>query len=117
MLFRSLFSNSGRPPVTDDAGIQFVKDITVDASQGGTSELIAVSATNAQSEAISSGVAIVTPRVDVYMRQGADPEATADGSDQLLLANVAYRVKLTPGNKLAFKAASDAGNVHLTPAA
>ncbi len=58
---------------------------------------------------------IVTPTVDVFLRQGTNPTALSTGVDQILLANNMYRVgPIARGNRLAFISAS-AGSVYLTP--
>lgn len=49
------------------------------------------------------------------MRQGSNPTAVSDGTDQILPANNWVRLEnLTIGNKLAFKTASGSGTVYLT---
>jgi hypothetical protein len=88
------------------------------ASTGGTSEKVAISTANARSSVIASRIAMVTPDVDCFVRQGlATPTAVSDGTDQLLLAGNTYRLGVTPGNKLAFITATGTGFVYITPGA
>lgn len=102
----------------------YTSELSLAVDTGGLSQAVSVSSTSAQSAAISavtvvSGEAYVvaTPTVDVFVRQGVSPTAVADGTDQFLMANVAYRLLVTPGNKLAFKTSGSSGTVYLTPKA
>lgn len=91
---------------------------SLDTTTGGTSQVVAVSsAASAASTVINSTYAIVSPTVDIAIRQGAAPVAVNDGTDQVLFGGAHYRVTLTSGNKLGFKAMSSSGNVYITPGA
>ena len=82
---------------------------------GGESAAISISTTSAQTSVIKSTTAVVYATVECWLRQGANPTALSDGTDQYLPAGVQMRmVDITPGNKLAFKAASS-GTVYITP--
>lgn len=93
-------------------------DVNVIALTGGQSQKVDISSTSAQSAAITAGWALVTPSTDCFMRQGADPTAASDGTDQILLGGNTYRVVgIAAGNKLAFKTTSATGSVYITPGA
>ena len=102
----------------------YTPELSLIVDTGGLSQAVSVSGTSAQSAAISavntvSGEAYVvcTSTVDVFVRQDVNPTAVADGTDQFLLANVAYRLLVKPGNKLAFKTSGSSGTVYITPKA
>jgi len=91
-----------------------VKQQMLVANAGGKSQAVSVSTTSAQSAAISEGVVNVYSTVDVFFRQGVNPTALSDGTDQFLPAGLLITISgITVGNKLAFKAASS-GTVYLT---
>jgi hypothetical protein len=90
-------------------------ELSLKATAGGDSQGVAISTVSAASAAINAVMAVVTPSVDCFMRQGAAPVALADGTDQFLVGGLPYRVSLTAGNKLAFKTASGTGTVYITP--
>lgn len=104
-----------------------IREISMAVSTGGTSQKVAISGTSAQSTALSSQTlsapnsaggldVICTVDVDCFVRQGSNPTAVADGTDQLLLGGNTYRLSgIANGNKLAFITASGAGNAYLTP--
>ena len=84
---------------------------------GGTSYAISISATSAQSAAILNDNAVAYSTVDCWIRQGTNPTALANGTDQFLPGLVQMRlVDIEPGNKIAF-VAGGAGTVYLTPGA
>lgn len=83
----------------------------------GKSQKIAVSTTSAQSAAINASTCSIYTDVDCYIRQGANPTALADGTDQFVPAGTFVRLTgLATGNKLAIIATAS-GTVHLTPGA
>lgn len=86
------------------------------ARSGGESQAVAISATSAQSSAIASGAVDVYATVECFFRQGPNPTALSDGTDQFLPATKLTRVLLEKGNKLAFKTTAAAGTAYLTPA-
>lgn len=88
--------------------------------EGGQSSTLAISTTSAQSAAFAfpaapAGYVLITVDVNCFVRQGTNPTALSDGTDQILLANNTYRAFVNNGNKLAFKTASGTGNVYMTP--
>lgn len=94
-----------------------VQEISIVVDDGGRSQAISISSTSAQSAVINTNSVLVTPTVDVFVRQGANPTALSDGTDILLLASTSYRLAVTPGKKLAFKTSSATGTVYLTQGA
>ncbi len=89
---------------------------SLSAMTGGQSQSVAISTTSAQSAAITTGSAVVTPSVDCFFRQGVSPTALSNGTDQFLLANNTYRISdIVSGNLLAFITASGTGTVYITP--
>jgi hypothetical protein len=83
---------------------------------GGQSQKVTVTAASAQSSAITTDKINIYADVDCFVRQGTDPTALADGTDQIIPAGVMLRgYEITSGNKLAFIAVSTSGNVYLTP--
>jgi hypothetical protein len=104
--------------------MSYVRELSFVASQGGTSQKVAVTTSNTQSTALSRRdeigqtadvYVLVTPDVACFFRQGSNPTAVSDGTDQYLAATVTYRVRVTGGNKLAFITGTGSGNVYLTP--
>lgn len=88
--------------------------------EGGQSSSVAISTTSAQSAALSfpaaqAGYVLVTTDTNCFVRQGTNPTALSNGTDQILLANQTYRCWVNSGNKLAFITASGTGTVYLTP--
>ena len=67
--------------------------------------------------AIGADFVVITPTVDCFFRKGTTPVATADGTDQFLVAKNTYRIfGLLPTDKLSFNGAT-AGDVYITPGA
>ena len=85
------------------------------AHEGGDSEKVAVSSSNAVSSPIEQPTVVVTTDVDVFFRQGKTPVAVSTGKDQILLAFNTYRIDIKEGSKLAFITTAASGNVYLTP--
>ena len=88
--------------------------------EGGLSSTVSISTISAQSAtftfpAAQAGYVLVTTDANCFVRQGTNPTALSDGTDQILLANQTYRCWVNSGNKLAFKTASGTGTVYLTP--
>jgi hypothetical protein len=92
-------------------------DLSIVVDEGNRSQALAISSTSAQSAVINSDFAVVTLTTPAFVRQGANPTATADGTDIYLLAEVAYRLNVTRGNRLAFRTAGLTGTAHITPGA
>lgn len=86
---------------------------------GGLSQVVAISGTSAQSSVLTTvgGVdALVTPTVDCFVRQGANPTALSNGTDMILLGGNTYRLSgIASGNRLAFITSGAAGSVFITP--
>lgn len=79
----------------------------------GQGQKLAVSSTSAQSAALESTSCVVYSDVDCYVRQGSNPTAVADGSDQFIPAGAFVQLAgITKGNKLAF-IGNQTGLVHL----
>src|SRR3990172_7690254 len=96
------------------AGAALVTDQSLIALTGGQSAAVTISTTSAQSAAITTGWAIVTPSVDCFFRQGTNPTALSNGTDQILLAGNSYRINgIVSGDKLAFITASGGGTVYI----
>jgi hypothetical protein len=99
-------------------GAVYVQAQSIVALTGGQSAAVAISAVSAQSAAITMPSVVVTPTVDCFFRQGANPTALSNGTDQILLATNSYRISgIVSGNKLAFITASGSGTVYITPGA
>lgn len=102
-----------------------IREVTMNVLTGGQSHSVAISSTSAQSNALGTAVAnpggldaVVTPSVDCFVRQGANPTALSDGTDQFLVAGNSYRLSgIVGGNKLAFKTTAASGTVYITPGA
>lgn len=92
-------------------------ELSLIAATGGTSAAVAIGTSSAQSAVINAGEVTVHCTVACFFRQGANPTAVSDGTDQYLAADRTYRIGMSPGNKLAFKTASGSGTVYLTPKA
>ena len=97
---------------------EHVLEESVIALKGGTCAAVAVSTASAQSAAITSGRVVLYSSVECFFRQGSNPTALSDGTDQILPASTMLRVvDIESGNKLAFKTASGTGTVYIAPAA
>jgi hypothetical protein len=93
------------------------QEISLALGGPGQSQAVSISTTSVQSTAITTGTAVVTPSVECFVRYGSNPTALSDGTDQILLANVMYRLAFPTGSKLAFKTTSGTGTVYITPGA
>lgn len=87
-------------------------NISFTADAGGRSEKVVLSAASAQSAVLLGSAVVVTPDVNCFIRMDVNPVALPD-VDRLLVANVAHRVTVSPGMKLALIAAG-AGNAYIT---
>ena len=104
------------PMKGDASGTVCVTSSSIIALTGGQSEAIAISGTSAQCTAITAGSALVTSTVDCFFRQGANPTALSNGTDQLLLGGNTYRISgITSGYELAFITTGASGTVYITP--
>lgn len=94
-------------------------EFSINITGGGLSSSVAVTGTSAQSAAFAStgpGTSVViSPTVPMFVRQGVNPVALANGTDLYLLGGVSYRTFVAAGNKLAFIAAGASGGVYITP--
>jgi len=82
---------------------------------GGQSQKVAVSTTSAQSTALQCKTVVLCSDVDCFVRQGVDPTALSDGTDQFLPAyNIVRYFNFHPGNKIAVKSTA-VGNLYITP--
>ena len=83
---------------------------------GGESTKISVSSVSAQSAVLTAESYLVTPDTTCFVRQGSNPTALSNGTDQILLANNTYRITpIVSGYKLAFITTAASGLVYLTP--
>lgn len=92
---------------------------------GGQSQKVAfTNAASTQSTAIAASSAqvaggpvgvMLTPDGNVFVRYDTNPTASSDGTDQILIANVPYRIEVMPGGKFAFWGIAATGNVYITP--
>ena len=90
--------------------------ISTQIMAGGQSQKVATSVTSAQSGVLNCSQVTLISDANVFVRQGVNPTAVSDGTDQMLLANIMHRIlPITAGNKLAFILATGTGNVYLTP--
>jgi hypothetical protein len=96
------------------------RELSFVASLGGNSQKLALSTSSAQSATLGAGstgtmTVLFTTDVDCFYRQGSNPVAVSDGTDQLIVSECTYRVQVLCGNKLAFVTASGTGNAYITP--
>lgn len=91
--------------------------LSIITDEGGRSQAVSISGTSAQSSVLNAEYALVTLTVAGFVRQGADPTATSDGTDIYLLDNITYRLNIKRGNKLAFKTAGASGVAYITQGA
>lgn len=88
------------------------------ALSGGQCQAVSISGTSAQSAAITTGSAVVTPTVDCFFRADSNPTALSNGTDHILLGGNQYRIfGITSGHKLAFITTGATGFVHIAPGA
>lgn len=91
---------------------------SIEIGEGGSSQAIAVSGVSAQSAILNFEQYVITPTVDVFVRQGENPTALANGTDMILLGGLSYRVRnVKQGNLMAFITSGATGTVYLTPGA
>ncbi len=102
------------PAAVDVQGRVLVTD-GFTASAGGTSSQVTVTGVNAKSAALDFSLVLVTGTEGMFMRQGADPTAVSNGTDQYIPPGVVFRVGITSGNKLAFISAGTNGVAYITP--
>jgi hypothetical protein len=88
-------------------------------TDGGGSQLIAVSTTSAQSATFSDNTTCYMHNtVGVYVRQGTNPTALATGVDHWIPPGTWRLTGIVDENKLAFICKTgESGSVHLTPGA
>ena len=83
----------------------------------GISQKVTVSTTSAQSAAIAANSVTIYATVNVYVRQGSNPTAVSDGTDQFIPAETFVSLEgLITGNKLAI-IGEGSGIAYLTPGA
>lgn len=101
-------------------------EISATAMSGGQSSKIATSTTSAQSATISRPASVqpgaaasvlITCDVLTFGRYdpAGNPTAVSDGTDQVFVPNLPYRIQVAPGGKFAFIVPTGTGNVYLTP--
>lgn len=90
--------------------------LTLDIASG-NSQRVAVSTVSVQTAPINASGCTIYSDVDCYVRQGSNPLAVADGTDQFIPAGAFLRLTgIAKGNKLAI-ISSASGTVHITPGA
>lgn len=95
-------------------------EISLVPNTGGRSEIVAISATSAQSSVLypapqSPGYINLITTIDCFMRMGTNPVALNTGVDQFIPAGNLLRVGPIPADfRLAFITASGAGTVYIT---
>lgn len=93
-------------------------EISALVSEGGRSQAVSISTTSAQSSAFTNDdCVLVTTTAATFVRGGTDPTALSDGTDLYLLPDVAYRLRIQKGWKLAFKTPSGTGTAYISPGA
>lgn len=103
-----------------------ITQISAEALSGGQSVKIATSVTSAQGPVIANPTnhpkgapvkCLITCDALTFGRNGTNPTALSDGTDQVFAANTPYRVELMEGERMAFIVPSGTGNVYFTPGA
>ena len=110
-------SNIERKIRCDDDGHLFTTESSINILTGGQTNAVAISTTSAQSAAITEEKVLVYSTVFCFARQGTNPTALSNGTDQPIPAETLIRVPVTSGNKLAFITATGSGTVYITPGA
>lgn len=109
--------NSQQVNINNANNSNAVTQFSVSIGEGGTSQPVAMSTTSAATATpIDADYCTVALTADAFLRAGAAPVATADGTDQFLPAGI-YRLSITRGHKLAFKLATGTGTAYITPGA
>jgi hypothetical protein len=84
---------------------------------GGQSQKVDVTTSSAQSTAITTPTVLVTSTVSCFIRQGTNPTALSNGTDQYIPANTTMRlVGITSGNKIAV-IGTGSGALYISPGA
>jgi hypothetical protein len=97
-----------------------ISEYSVKALSGGQSDAIALSTTSAQTTKqaiIDAEKVAVFCEEKVFFREGTNPTALSDGTDQIIPGGVWTRISKTAGYKLAFITSSGSGTVYITPGA
>ena len=93
-------------------------ELSILTDDGGLSQVIPLGGASAASAVITGGGwALVSPTVDVFVRQGsgAAPVAVNNGTDIFLFGGSSYRCSVRNGNRLAFITTGATGTVYITP--
>lgn len=96
-------------------------EMSMNVSTGGDCSVVAAGAASVQSAVFfaansgTGGAVLVTPLVDIFIRQGVSPTAVATGADPIMLGGQTYRVHVAAGNRLAVIQVSAGGNVYFAP--
>lgn len=100
----------------NEANPRHITAVSMIALKGGESQKISITNTSTQTSQINTGFVIITPTVDCFFRQGVNPIALNDGTDQFLQANNSYRIgQIIKGNLISFIAESSSGTVYVSP--
>lgn len=109
----SIASSSGAA----DGWVEYPKfNDEIQSTAGGQSETVSISGTSAQSSAIGAGSCTIYSTVDCYYREGSNPTALADGTDDFIPGGNKIRITgILSTNKLAFITGGASGTVYITP--
>lgn len=104
--------------VSTNQNLVTAREQSIEVLTGGQSESVAISSTSAQSAVINTGDVVIVSTVDCFIRQGTSPTALSDGTDQFILANVAFRLTgIVKGSKIAAKTSAASGTLYISPGA
>lgn len=94
-----------------------IVEYSMDITAGGLSQALAISSTSAQSAAINGGRALIYATTACFARQGSNPTALSNGTDQYIPAGIIFRIYVPDDAKIAFITTSASGTVYITPGA
>lgn len=94
-----------------------VSEESITLYAGGISQQVALTTASAQSTAITGSKTLyVVSTAACFVRQGANPTALADGTDQYIPANTPMRLTgFVSGNKIAAILPTGTGTLYITP--
>lgn len=99
----------------------YTQELSLQVNTGGASEALSISGTSAQSLPITAALAVTGDAyvvaystVDCFIRQGSNPTALNDGTDQFLPANLLVRLNVPNGMRIAAITSAVAGTLYLT---
>lgn len=112
-------SSTGAGPFSmDSAGVPMLvssgKATSFSVNAGNTSAAVGISNVSAQGPVHTSTSVLVSPTVDCFVRQGANPTALSTGVDMFLFGGFTYRLQVIIGQRLAL-IGPGAGTAYITP--